>query len=205
MSGGLYYFADFRNCASILKKGILSKILVQKSRIRYWDFSDPEVQQRRHFKQVFIGSEIQGINLHEFVPLYWVTKTPTLFARKNIQDRIFFIEIDYEIIESEEKFVIFSDGNAASNQSSFFDNFDEASMYIDWDVINSQYWTSFADGTRKRNAEVLIHKRIEPIWFNKIIVNNDKMFDYICKIFDSVPFDSLREDLQIEKNPKCFF
>lgn len=191
---GFYYFALIDNFESIISNGILSNEIVNKNGIQRADFSNQSVQLRR-----------KEMGLHEFVPLYFVSKTPTLYAVQHLQESIFFIEVNKQIIRKEGKIVLFTDGNAASNGTTFFDNISEAKKNIHWDVLAANYWTGFEDGTRKRNSEVLIYEKVETIYFNKIIVNNRKLFEFIKRKLDDIKWKGLNKNFQIEQNSSYFF
>ena len=72
------------------------------------------------------------------------------------------------IIEQENRF-LFSDGNAASKKTQFYDSLNDLDK-IPWDVLNGKYWGDFPDGKRKRCAEVLVYPRIDPQFITSIHV-----------------------------------
>lgn len=192
MYNGFYYFADFRNFKSIIENGIISRNSIIKSNFNFFDFSNSEVQTRRHFREFYIN----GIKywIHDFVPLYFVPKTPTLYAIKDMQDKLFFIEINSAKLLENKKYFL-TDGNAASSNTSFFENTEEDEKKISWEVIKADYWNNFEDGARKRNAEILIYDRIEPKYFNRIIINNKEVSDFLHEILIKKGLD---KDFQID-------
>lgn len=202
----MFYFSLIDNFESIISNGILSQFIIKKEGIERADFSNQSVQYRRAYKNIVINEKSYP-PLHEFVPLYFVPKTPTLYAIANqgLQDEIFFIEINSEILNVKEKIILFTDGNAASDNTAFFDKGKIALNYIDFNVLESIYWNDFPDGKRKRNAEILVHEKIEPKYFNSIIVNNKILFDYIIKKLDSMNWKGLEENFKVEINKEFFF
>lgn len=202
MYNGFYYFADFRNFESIISSGIFSKNYIKKTRINYYDFSNSEVQVRRHFNEFYIKGNQYWI--HDFVPLYFVPKTPTLYAKIDIQKYLFFVEINKNIISQNKKY-IFTDGNAASNRTGFYDDIYEANKNIPWEVLNAKFWNNFEDGKRKRNAEILIYDKIETYYFNRVIVNNENLFIYFKKILDNLKWKGLNNDFELQENRSFFF
>ena len=173
---GLYYFSLLNNLDSILENGILSKNDVERRGINFDIFANQEVQNKRHWKKFNLRSNIENSNpiythLHSLVPLYFTPKTPTLSAVRYIQNNIFFIQINPEIICNADISYCFTDGNAASNNThSYTDLNDLDKLY--WNIIHRPYWNNFIDGSRIRNSEVLVHPYVKPEYFNKIVVLN---------------------------------
>lgn len=168
--GQFYYFSLISNLAPILTYGIISKNEVARRGLHSWSFADESVQEKRHIKIVELSSRAQ-IELHDLVPVYLTPRTPTLSARRNIQNDMVFIVVDSGVICDEKIEFAFTDGNAGSQDTSFFRNLYKLSE-IPWKVINADYWNDFSDGKRQRNAEFLIYPRIQKSYFKKIVVNN---------------------------------
>mgnify|MGYP000323085569 FL=1 len=122
----LYNFSNIENLHSIIKNGILPKNFVNRSGIKTSSFAEESVQERRHNKTVELSDRSQ-VNLHDLVPLYFTPKTPTLFARKDIQSKIFFVEISVSLIYEEAQNFSFTDGNAGSDSTQFFRNLNDLS------------------------------------------------------------------------------
>ena len=80
----LFYLSRKENFESILKNGILSQTESKKIRLSYKSFADPEVQELRSVKGIFISNK-QKCDLQDLVPLYFKAKTPTSYKRKAIQ------------------------------------------------------------------------------------------------------------------------
>ena len=55
--------------------------------------------------------------------------------------------------------IIFTDGNAASEKTIFYEDAADLDA-LDWDCLEAEYWTDFDDGARKRCAEALVPVRI---------------------------------------------
>lgn len=201
----MYYFAHLNNLNSIITNGILPRNKILKKKFsKFTDFSNDEVQKRRQYRKIYLNGKETNFKLHDFVPLYWVTSTPTLHAVKNIQRNLFFIEIDFSI-ELSGKIILYTDGNAANIKTKFYDNYETAKEYIPFDVIDSKYWTKFEDGARKRNSEILIYNSIEPIYFKNIIVNNKSTYNYVGSILDKLDWIGLDENFELQLNPEYFF
>jgi hypothetical protein len=185
-----YYFSLVDNIESIIKNGILSKNIIKYNNIKYCSFSNEEVQKRREQKFIYINNK--KLNLHDFVPVYLVPKTPTLYVRKNLQDKIFFAVINSNIIAASNIDFVFTDGNAACYKTRFYKLLRDLNK-IEWEVIWNDSWTCFEDGKRKRNAEFLIYPQIYVNYIKKIVVNNPNNFSYIQNILNKY-----NENIQLE-------
>ncbi|MBF0241400.1 MAG: DUF4433 domain-containing protein [Desulfamplus sp.] len=175
-----FYFAHLKNFVSIIDNGILSKNCVEKRVIEHESFAEPNVQLKRHEKSVVLSNN-SLVSLHDLVPVYLTPRTPTLYSRQSIQKDIFFAVVNSRIICNEKYVFAFTDGNAGSYNTIFFNDLKELSK-IPWECINSHYWTDFIDGKRQRNAEFLIYPFITLDYISSFVVSNHDSFDYINKI-----------------------
>ncbi len=151
------------NIEKILNHGILSNI-VAYSQQSPKDISDNNVQKWRDNKEPIYDRAI-----HEYAPMYINIRNPMLYVRKDIKDELCLIEISLSVL-SENNF-IFTDGNAASKSTVFFNNLDDLNQ-LPWNVLNAEYWSSFEDGKRKRCAEVLVYPSIESRYIKRIHCNS---------------------------------
>lgn len=190
-----YYIIAIDNLPSVMEYGINSKNEVESRGKRYLTFADENVQNRRHGLKVYL-SDKKWHNIHDLVPVYLTPLTPTLFARKEKQDRLCVITINPSVICDTKISYVFSDGNAASRDTVFDYNLRNLNM-IDWNIIREPYWTQYHDGTRRRNAEFLIFPRILPVWFLSIVFQSESS---LKKGIESIGNNDL---LKIE--PNCFF
>lgn len=201
---GLYYFSRMENLNSIIINGILPKNVVEKRGLNFEVFANQEVQKRRHWKMFNLKSNNQNnnprpIRLHSLVQLYFTPKTPTLSAVRELQDNIFFTQIDPEIICNENISYCFTDGNAAISSTKHYTDLDDLDR-ISWDVIHAEYWNSFQDGKRIRNSEVLIHPNVSTDFFKKIVVSNQNNLEIV-----NTAFQTNNIKLICEVNSKYFF
>ena len=100
-----------------------------------------------------------------------------LFVRRNIQEDIVILCIDPKIIF--ESNCLFTDGNAASNYTKFYNDYKELDN-LNWNCIHGQYWNDFSDGRRIKCAEVLVFPIINVAYIKKIISFNNK-YEQIIK------------------------
>ena len=179
----LYYMIYFKNLTSILKDGILSRNELIRREISFEDISNKSVQEKRHDRV----DKIYHRPIHEYVPLYYLPKTPMLYSQQEMQMNILFFVVNTQKLLSNTHHV-FSDGNAAGHESVFSKNIpDDPEIY---DVIRKGNWTNnwVADKVLKRKiqAEVLVYPKIELDFIKKIVCFNDVMLDKIKNAFPSL-------------------
>ena len=195
-----YYFSKIENFESIIRNGILSQNQVIDSDNEYESFADEAVQKRRDKQNVFLSNGSKK-NLHDLVPMYIKPKTPTLYARKNIQEKIFFCEIQSFILTDNDISYAFCDGNAGSSKTKFYRNIKNIDK-LPWDVLSSYNWSDSEDGKRKRNAEFLIYPKVklDRIW--RFIVINEKNKKKLETILSK---NNIEKDVIVDTDKKYFF
>ena len=115
------------------------------------------------------------------------------------KDTIYILVIYTEHISNPNKDFAFTDGNAASEDTSVYRSLNSLNK-LNWTIINSEFWNDKADGKRIRNSEFLIYPKIEVEYISEFSVNNDKLkleFDIELKK------KSIKIPVTIDK--KCFF
>lgn len=147
------------NVASILINGIKNHRAVFKQDGAV-DISNPEVQLLRKKPDA-----IHNRPLHDYVPTYLNIRNPMLYVKKDCNEDICLLEISIECLADGD--FVFTDGNAASLVTQFF-NTPESVSKLPWDVLNAEYWSDIDDGKRKRCAEVLLHSAIKPKYIKRI-------------------------------------
>lgn len=165
-----FYVFMLKNLSSILEYGILPKNQVESLNMEYTSFAYDTVQERRHHRHVCLSSG-NWVNVHDLVPVYLTPRTPTLFAKLSLKDSMCFAVIDSRIVLDSHIEFAFTDGNAGSEQTIFY-NTPQELCHIPWDVVKAQYWNTFEDGVRQRNAEFLIYPSIELQYIKWFVVSN---------------------------------
>lgn len=193
-----YYLAPIENASDIVQHGILSKNQIEKKRLKPVTFAEQSVQNRRRQKQVILSDKSRR-NIHDLVPVYLTPKTPTLYARRDWQENLYFIQIDAEVICDEKIQFCFTDGNAASEETQFYRDLSFLNR-LPWDVLRADYWTQFADGKRKRNSEFLIYPSIPNQYFRCFGVINQQAAEKLQKVLSSA-----RDRWPVEIKPDWFF
>ena len=159
---GLYHMTSMENLESILQYGLLSHFSAYNFKFNKKDISNSSVQDKR-------------LLLHDFVPLYFNPRNPMMFSQKDNQN-IIVLEIDKNILLNSN--VKFTDGNAASKDTLFFTDLVNLKR-LNWDCINSDYWSHFEDGKRIMCSEVLVPKLIKVDSIKKIHLRDTKQLDLI--------------------------
>lgn len=160
----LYYIAPLENLKSIATHGLLSHNRAHADHSPA-DISDPDVQKRRMRRD-----PIYQKPLHDYVPLYFRARNPMLSRRRSLQSELAVLYIDRRMMQNPG--AIFTDGNAASNRTSFYSDLADLDK-LDWDCIWAPDWTKFEDGRRKRCAEVLVPELIPFNAVRRIVVQNE--------------------------------
>lgn len=174
----LYYLVHMDNMSSICRHGLLSHARAHQQDLVQKDIADQEVIERRSRRELF------GRPLHQYVPLYFTPKGPMLYKRREIQNDIVILCLNRNLLR--QKGVAFSNGNAASQDTEFFNDLSDLGK-LDWDCIRNEYWTDFEDGRRKRCSEVLVPDQIPFKKVKKVIVRTVKNSLKLDKI---LPFNS---------------
>lgn len=148
----LLFLAHPTNVESILRNGILSYNCIKRMRIPHQSIANVGVQWRRD-RIVF------GRSIHDHVPLYLARRNPMLWAVQSHPRAYIRVKLE----AADKPGTIFSDGNAASDATCFFQTVSDV-YNIPWEVIFARRWTgrSFPDGKRERCAEVLVPDCVEP-------------------------------------------
>lgn len=144
----LAHMTDITNIENILEHGILNNYEVKKRNLITTDISNPEVQRWRDR-----CDNTHNRSIHEYVPAYIRPKNSMLSALRNRQDNLCILQVSLAILEEHE--FLFTDGNAASLETKFYDDLKNLDK-LPWDVIRSTYWSDFVDGKRKVCSEFLI-------------------------------------------------
>lgn len=108
------HMTHLENLQSILDQGgISSKNQLQQTGLLSKDISNQDVQEGR----AAIIIPCTGKALHDYVPLYWVTKTPMSSAIREYNDKLIYLRFSSDILQSHA--CVLSDGNARSHITQF--------------------------------------------------------------------------------------
>lgn len=157
----LYYWTHPSNIPTILELGLISYNLVHELQLHHESIAKADVQLRRN-RQV----PISGRSIHDYVPLYFVRRTPMLWDIKNHPH----VCVRLSLRVADKPGTLFTDGNAASGATNFFHSPRDVDQ-IPWEVLHRKRWTGsqIQDGRRRRCAELLVPYRIEPEYILDVI------------------------------------
>lgn len=155
----LWHITHRDNLINIFDKGILSNSRAY-SELRPVDISNHEVQRRRDRADPFYNRAI-----HDYAPLYVNPRNPMLYVKKDLQHELCVLEVSLSALDEVE--FLFTDGNAASRDTRFYKDVKDLA-FIPWDVIRADYWNDYADGKRKRCAEVLVFPHVAPRYIVRV-------------------------------------
>lgn len=181
----IYHMTHIDNVASILEHGLLAH---DNGRTQV-DISDHCVNALRSKVEPFYGKAI-----HAYVPFYLNPKNAMLYTRRSLQEDIVIFAFDRTLMLDDK--TLFSDGNAASSSTQFYNNLKDLSK-LPWDCLNSNSWNSHEDGKRKRMAEVLVPHCVARQKVQKIFCNSFKSYYQLRALVDS--------SIEIERNGKFYF
>lgn len=152
----LYHLTHLINLPTLFEHGILSHNEAHRRGLVAADLSNGEVQGRRRFLVPGLSPAPGQATLHDYVPLYFTTKNPMLFARRDVQESIVILGVAPRVLL--DPGTLFTDGNAAARETRFYRgtaNLDR----LPWNVLHAHYWSPFKDGKRQRCAEVLVYRQ----------------------------------------------
>ena len=154
-----FYLAPLDNLDSILTNGVLPQTEVNRQGLVHSDISEPTVQVRRDQRDLRSG-RISSRGLHDFVPLYFARRTPMSSRRRDHNSDLCILVIDIAKACHTADELHFSDGNAAAHDSEIYSDPAELEEHLPLQVIRATYWPDFADGRRRRCAELLVHPSV---------------------------------------------
>jgi hypothetical protein len=187
----VFHMTEVSNLKNILQYGLLSHNEAHSKGFNKTDIALQDVNQRRANKR-----PIHGISLHDYVPMYFNPKNPMLYRRKQIQDNIVILAIDRRVIYQNKS--IFSDGNAASDATKFYNKLSDL-VRLNWQCIRNEYWNDYVDGKRIKCAETLTHPKIPVKYVKKIHCNSIQTKNIVDKMV------SIEKPFRVQLNSKYFF
>lgn len=187
----LFHMTHKDNLQNILQNGLKSHNEARRNDLTRVDIADNQVNDRRSRRE-----PIYNRSIHDYVPLYFNPKNPMLFRRSNIQNNIVILAIDRNILYQDN--IIFTDGNAAANATSFYNNPEELNN-LSWSCINAEYWNDIVDGKRLKCSEVLVYPNIPTSSIQKIFCNNEQTKMFISSKLNNFP------NIETEINSNLYF
>ena len=197
----LYFFSYITTMETIVQYGLHSLNNMKDTGLKYTSFANPEVQARRE-AQEFTTSAHETRAGHDMVPFYFTTKTPTLSAVREHQNQFVFWTLPVDCIKDEGIEFAFTDGNLGSNNTLVY--FHQADVKnVPFDVIKAPYWPDLPDGSRKRNAEMLIHGNVPIDYIDKVICRTQNTASSFLERLRRRPLSQFSGDVIVK--PEAFF
>ena len=118
----------------------------------------------------------------------------------DLKDSLCFTVIDASIILDASIEFAFTDGNAGSSYTNFYNKADELNQ-IPWAEIRIKYWDQHREYVRKRNAEFLIYPKIETRYISWLVVNSP----YPCEAIEEMLYLKNMQGIKAAFDPWYFF
>jgi hypothetical protein len=194
----LYHLTAIENIQSIFQHGLLSHNGVKRKRLAPVSYSHENIQERRG-RDISVGNR----PANDYVPLFFSEKAPTLEAMEMKQNSrgkaIVYICIKGEIIGEEG--VYFSDRNVAivSTPVNKYNHCKDLNK-LDWKTIRAPYENYDAYAIQVKNAEVLVPSRVDPSWFQKLVVPDGQAASYLKALIRKLNFS-----IPVEVNESFYY
>jgi hypothetical protein len=161
----LYHFTDVANLPAILAAGELQ---CHETAATAVDVGDPSIKSRRTLIDVTCGP---GGKVCDYVPFYYAPRSPMLSSIQfgNVpgvspdQRRLVYLVSSTEAAYGARLACVFTDGNAATAFTDFYDDPAKLSQVVDWPLMRVRYWSNTPedpDRRRRRMAEFLVHRAL---------------------------------------------
>ena len=191
-----YYITHKDDLKSILKKGIFSRskagnILSRILKPKITSIHSPDIIQNRKSKR------FKGRSLWDYANVYFQARNPMLFRVKEKfkPENLVVLQISSDILEIPGAGV--TDGNAASQNTVFFEEADKGLSVLNAEQFEREYWSQADDSKRKIMAEVLIPDHIPKEKIIGVYAASSKTADQIRK--------DITGSLNIMPSPYMFF
>lgn len=193
----LYHITDINNLESILQHGgLLAVNVVNQKGVEYENIAHNNIQDRRSIKIVPLPPH--G-NLHDYVPFYFASKSPMLYAiykgqvegYDKGQDQIIYLITRTDIIHNAVLDYVFTDGHAVMGFTDYFKNLEDLDK-IDWEVMDTRFWFDTEedpDRKRRRQAEFLVHNVVPINALLGFAVKNEDMKQKVEEVINKYNID----------------
>jgi hypothetical protein len=157
------------------------------------DISNQTIQNERDRLEIVFGKNIQ-----DYVPLYINPQNPMMESDrvKKFSSSILLLEVIPHILV-QEKNTLFSDGNAAQQQTNFYRNQNELEN-INWQLLQEGKWVNGTESQRIMCSEVLVPNCVEVYYINRIILRDTFILENVMRLFPN------HKGIEIEINDGYF-
>ncbi len=205
MDTKIYHITHYNNLKSILQSGELSCCAnIQTNQVSYTNIAHNNIQDRR---ARFVVPIQPGGVVHDYVPFYFATRSPMLYAihqgavngYNGGQKDVIYLVSSAERIEQAGYGYVFTDGHAIMGFSNYYSNLSDLDK-IDWNIMRSRYWNDNAednDRKRRRQAEFLVYDKLKFHDVEKIVTYDTQMQnsvnDNLRKVGHHIPVEVNKE------------
>ena len=203
----VYRIIHFQNLGYILQNGIYYRNSPEFDP-NYVNIGSTEII---NYRDHVIVPCFPGTTVNEYVPFYFGVRTPMLYkiktghgVQKRPQHEIIYVCCKLlDIINSDLQWC-FTDGNAATSITSFYNNVDELEQ-LDWKSIKATEWSDNnsdgdTDRMRKKHSEFLVKDHVPAEYIKAVVVFNEERKQYVQNLLEVN--DS---EIQVHINPKSKF
>lgn len=165
----IYHFTHRQNLARILETGALQCVTsLMAGEVQTVSVAHQGIQERRAVKRVTCPPH--GV-VHDYVPFYFATRQPMLYAiyRQNVatfhgrQEDLIYLVSSVERVQASGQAYLFTDGHPTMAFTQFYADWAQAQDVIDWPLMAETYWADTDednDRKRRRQAEFLVHQQL---------------------------------------------
>jgi hypothetical protein len=174
----IYHFTHLGNLARIVDDG---EVRCHMAAAAVVHIADPSIKRRRATIRVPCGP---GGVVGDYVPFYFAPRSPMLFrihrggveGYEDGQRPLVYLCSTTERILIAGLRCVFSDGNAATRITRFYDDPDLLGRVVDWPLMQARYWSNTeedGDRVRRRQAEFLVHRSVPLELIDSLAVIDD--------------------------------
>jgi len=194
----IYHMTHIENVPQILAEGgLVCDAEAAKRKLCKQSIAHAELKERRATRPVeklFFGQIAAGGVLADYVPFYFTTRSPMLYAIKGgyvehfkgRQSDVVYLVSSAEAVAESKVIWCFTNGHAVEGVTEFYDDLSDLKK-VDWEVIRDWSWkNTLADLDRKRRkqAEFLVHKRFPWELISRIGVLNRAKAALMAKLLE---------------------
>lgn len=190
----LYYITHIKNIDSILDQGILSHQEVEKLSIDFTPIYDSEIVSKRQDKLV-----AGGVSLWNYSNLYFQPRNPMMYRVVHEKDKrnIAIIAVKPTILS--ESGVIITNGNAANNETQFYDvSKGKTILQNNWKIIQNEWWND-SDGSKR----IIMSECLVPIKVSSELIDSIYVCDHIAQ--EKIKNTLENSKITIIPEPNLFF
>ncbi|NMO50677.1 DUF4433 domain-containing protein [Actinoplanes sp. TBRC 11911] len=188
----IYHFTHRANLPKILEAGLLlCDRLCRESDLTVRDIAYSGLKQKRAVTEVEVPP---GGTLADYVPFYFGTRSPMMYAYKkgkvtgkpeNLDNLVYFATDVEDVADTGRQFA-FTDGHPIREPKAFYNDLADLS-FVDFPLMKERMWIDTDDDPdrrRRRQAEFLVHQRIELNLFRVVGTRTARMKNEVMQLLE---------------------